>query len=292
MKLHVFDIPDNPALLPTWLEGQLMGLDLHQLVTELSVFHGPAEEPALSLYDVLGGQQLAVLQTGLRALSRLQLRQLLRQPQLLLDMQRLVLDEGGDYWVTLPASEEVARLSQETWRQVQEVLQAQPVVRRHRPWPMLWAGLATAAAVILLALFAYDHWWRSVPAAPTGIFAWSTPQTWPKEGRAAYLTFLADQAETFWFAERPTTHAALAQRLGELRAGCSVLIVQEHAVLDKEDQAWLKGKCQAWALKLDAERQLLETRGDAAVADVRGHVDDIVRNLAKALRARGREQAG
>jgi hypothetical protein len=293
MKLYAFDIPNEPAMLPAWLESQLMAPHLVQLVTELNVLRGAPAESRWSLGEVLGAQRAKVLQGGLGTLPHVRLRELVRQPDLLLELQRLILDEGGDYWMTLPAQEEIERT---TWKQVRAAMQDLPTVappaRSRSAWRFALTSLVTAAA-LLVAVFAYERWHApsdtkratsTTTQAPA--FAWSTPHVWPQADRAEYLSYFGAQAEAFWFADPPKTTAALAQRLGELRKGCSVLIAHEHTGLGKEDLAWLKAKCQAWAQKLDAQQQRLEGQGDTGAADVQAKVDEIVHNLARALRER------
>lgn len=165
MKLHTFDIPDDPALLPRWLEQHLMGLDLARLVTELGVLGGARDEPSASLAEVLGEQRHGVLHTGLGALAQTQLRRLIRQPQLLLELQRLVLDEGGDYWTTVPASTRQTATSRATWSKVEKALRERPVetvlasmYAASKPW--IWAGagwLCTAAVVLVAILLQRDR---------------------------------------------------------------------------------------------------------------------------------------
>src|SRR5262245_17287775 len=98
MSLHAMEIPDDPAQLPGWLEGHLLGLGLAELVAGLTAVHGAARRGGPSLEEVLGQRRQAVLTGGLRELPRDALRQLLLHPQLLLELQELVLTEGTGYW--------------------------------------------------------------------------------------------------------------------------------------------------------------------------------------------------
>src|ERR1044072_9038503 len=106
-KLLTLEIPDDPERVAEWLEGHLLGLDLHQLVTELQVMQSDTAPPA-ELKDVLGDKRQEMLQAGLRSLTTAQLAQLLNEPRLLIELQGLVLKEGGEYWKTVPQSDEVA----------------------------------------------------------------------------------------------------------------------------------------------------------------------------------------
>src|SRR5437868_494885 len=103
MKLVALEIPDDPADLPGWLEGQLLGFDLAALVAELEAVQPPGPKPGATLPKILGGEREAVLDRGLAALPPERLRLLLRRPRLLLDLQELVLVEGGARWQELAA---------------------------------------------------------------------------------------------------------------------------------------------------------------------------------------------
>jgi|ERR1043165_3481143 hypothetical protein len=161
MKLQTFDIPQDPALLAEWLEGHVLGLDLRQLVMELEILGGSDAEPKATLNDVLGDQLPDVLQLGLRSLSPDQLRRLLRQPELLRELQLRVLEEGGDYWTTVPASALLEATSNKTWQRLENVIRESapktlptslPTLPR-KAWLWVGTGWLTAAAVVLFAFF-------------------------------------------------------------------------------------------------------------------------------------------
>lgn len=160
MKLHTLEIPDDPILLAEWLEGHLMGLQLGPLVTELEVLGGTDKETTHSLHAIPDEQLSIVLQLGLRSLAREQLRQLLRQPRSLLELQRLVLEEGGTYWDTVPRSSKQEQNSRQTWRHVERTLAASASPGQtvpssaHRAWYLAGVGwLAATAAAIALCVF-------------------------------------------------------------------------------------------------------------------------------------------
>jgi hypothetical protein len=158
MKLHLFDIPDDPVLVPAWLESQVMGLHLRQLVAELTVMGNANGGPRRTLDEVLGTQRQAVLASGLECLPRAQLRLLLGQPELLLDLQRLVLDDGGDHWIKVPATAEMQDESARRWQHLEAAIgdntdnKATP---RPRSASWIWASggwLVALAAVVFAVL--------------------------------------------------------------------------------------------------------------------------------------------
>ena len=89
----------------------MTGLDLGALVSELSVFHGPTVPPAGSVRHLLGNDLDQVLERGLNTLPPHVLRQLLRQPYMLLELQELVLSAGSSYWDRLAGGEVIAQLT-------------------------------------------------------------------------------------------------------------------------------------------------------------------------------------
>ncbi len=296
------NIPDQPEALAGWLERQLVGLDLAELVAELEAIHVPVKP--LSLDDVLGGGRQEVLDRGLGSLPETTLRRLLRQPGLLHDLQELVLEHGGAYWAAVDAGGEMEvafqRGEQRLMKQIRERPPGtQPMYPRKAILTPKWyrlpsvVSLATAAAV-LLAVGGLYLWLGSPHSSNNGqalvvasAWGWSKPDALPQNASPmAYLNKLADESEE-WFNKRPDEPLALARRIGEFRQGCSTLILAAHKPLKDEDRRWLVGRCQAWAQKLDQQLAALEKGEDATV--VRTEVDAIVNQLTAALRTRAQQ---
>lgn len=169
MRIHALDIPDDPAQLPAWLDRHLAGPHLGELIAELSAVHGPASGAADDVEEFLGNHRQAVLEGGLAALSKEKLRLLLLQPRLLLDLQEVVLREGGPFWSsTAEPAGELRRLFEQGRNRLDEFLAAEarngPVPRivplertvswYARPWCV---SLATAAGV-LVAVSIYQQY--------------------------------------------------------------------------------------------------------------------------------------
>src|SRR5262249_58094806 len=115
MNLVVATIPDDPADLAAWLERRLVGLELDGLVAELAAIHGPSPG-RLTLLDLLPDQIEQVRSSGLSCLTRDQLRLLLTQPALLLELQEDVLCSGGSYWDQIARTIPVMQLKVEEGR--------------------------------------------------------------------------------------------------------------------------------------------------------------------------------
>jgi hypothetical protein len=297
MNLHALEIPEDPNQLPGWLDRHLCGPDLGELVAELAAVNGGRGEPGRSVRDVLGRRLSSVLAGGLGGASSTAVRQLLRSPHLLLELQELVLTSGGPYWdeIALAAGGfddlvDLGRQRLTTFLDEQVVSSPRVVVpSRVEAWylrPMA-VSLATAAAV-LIVVGTYLRFNPSpapvVAAAPWG---WNKPGAFPdQEPAPAYLNRLADGAAE-WFNVSPEQPGALAKRIEQFRAGCSTLIFAEHKPLTPEDKKWLVERCRVWAKKLDDCVVALEKGGDPE--RVRAEANQTINKLIDALRAKAKD---
>lgn len=296
MMLHALEIPDEPAELSGWLERHLVGPDLAALVAELEAVHPAAPETGTSVQAVLGDRLEGVLRRGLSAVPPEVIQQVLRRPRLLLSLQDLVLEAGGDHWDRVgQASPDLESAVGRGWTRLEPFLAAatgQPPVGRSISPPIVWyrrppfVSLATAATV-LLAVFVAQQF-RPLPAVPTAVassgWGWNRPGALPEDLPAeAYLNRLADAGEE-WFRKRPEEPVALARRIAEFRQGCSMLILAEHRPLSAEDRRWLVEQCRAWASELDKHLTAVEAGRDPV--QVRAEADETIRRLSGTLRAR------
>ncbi len=300
--LHTFDIPEDDALLVTWLEDMIAGPHLGEFVAELEVLletrrFGRAQRPQAapdrgepSLEEILGRTLKDVRQRGLADLPAQPLRRLFRHPGRLLELQAHVLSGGDVYWDRkLRASDDLSKRVETGWRRLSESAAVGPArpprpTSASRPRPARWfvAGLATAAAIAVGAFFGWER--IQGPQQVASGWGWSKPNAFPADvSRAEYLKTLADEAEE-WRRKRPETPQALAQRISEFREGCSRVILADHKPLPPADRKWLVERCRVWAKKLDD--QLADLEAGKPLATVRSQVDDVVDKLTKALRDR------
>ncbi len=283
MKLVMATFPDDPAALADWLEQQLVGLDLGALAAELLAVQGDTPGPTLDA--LLGDDRAAVLGRGLKALPAGQVRLLLRHPRLLLDLQELVLIEGGAYWETVARPADLTAQVDAGWRELAASLPGKAVpVARPLPWyrRASFASLATAAS--LLVAFGLWQWWRPGVMQPVATWGWQKPGALPQQlPREAYLNQLADAAQE-WFKQRPTDAAGVARRIHQFREGCTTLLLAEHTPLTQADREDLRKRCRNWARQLDQQLAELEEGRDPAA--VRAEVDGIVQRLTTLLRDR------
>jgi hypothetical protein len=223
----------------------------------------------LSLETILGNQRDAVLAHGLGSLSQERLRQLLRHPRLLLDLQELIVSSGRPFWhgraesalEQAPASDQRAAIDRD-WAWLTTNVIDQPAAAVSVPFRpdaihssaaptpardgtrFRWrlrsmASLAAAAAVILAILTVFRLPGRDQNgngsggvgvASPSG-WGWNRPEALPQDlSPGAYLNHLADGAQA-WLNKRPADRVALIQRITEFREGCTVLIQSPHKPL-------------------------------------------------------------
>jgi hypothetical protein len=292
MRLVAFEIPDEPTELPAWLESQLLGFELAALVAELEAIHGDLGPNALPLDRLLGSDRGAMLERGLSALPLDRLREFLHHPRRLLDLQELVLVEGGAYWQNLSTGgQESARLGAAMWRRLHDLMTAGGATTPTVPTPCastrrnLWRLVAVpaTAASLLAAILVYQR--SHEPAetiASAGKWGWLRPDAFPQELPAPqYLNRLADEAAE-WLKKRPDEPVSLARRIAEFRQGCTALLLAEHRSLSPHDRQWLAEICRQWASDLDKYLAEVENRVNPLL--VRAKVDETARKIAKELR--------
>ena len=185
MDSPLLNMPDDPDMIPGWLEGMLLSPLLDRLVTELGALHPPAAvprlvdvlEPLIELPDDLQNKPTPRVRVGLRpasmrampepvrfledglvALPATVVNRLLQHPTLLLEVRDRVLADGGAYWDRYIHTPESTAAAGRVGEGV-----------RHR----LFSGEATpdktAAAVYLdLAEVVSDSVW----GAPRGLSIW------------------------------------------------------------------------------------------------------------------------
>jgi len=290
MKIQIADVPTEHDALAAWLERQLVGLDLGDLVLELSAFQNHPG-PAADLADLLGSRRQDVLKTGLQVLSLQQLRGLLQSPAALLELQELACLNGGAYWQGVEHSAEHAALVEAGWQWLSTTLNASAMparssepTRSARSWFRNARRMLTAVAVMLMVSLGIWLQWRPAPRG------WGFDQPGALQVQLSaprYLEHLATQAAV-WFKQRPATKPALEQRLREFRHGCDTLIDAPHSQLAAADRAWLVERCRVWSAKLDGHLADL-SGGEKSVEQVRAESDATINTLIQALRDRGQQ---
>ena len=131
MRLPIFDMPDEPVPLRTWLEQQLAGLELRDLVSQLAVVHGTPPE-RLTLENACGSTLPEILTSGLSHVGSDVIQKLLTHPALLLELQDRITFDGGEFWLNVPISTEHQAAVDRGWQRLQADLSPESVAESRR----------------------------------------------------------------------------------------------------------------------------------------------------------------
>ncbi|MCA9131089.1 MAG: hypothetical protein KDB22_28590 [Planctomycetales bacterium] len=304
-SLTLLEIPESDAQRPAWLEQQLVGTKLGDLVQQLRFVREqfPHSSPALvaetDLDTFLSDERDAVLQSGLAPLGERRLHALLQNPDLLLALQEFVLMHGGAYWTELiqqstevlktgTAENRVTSASIDFASKRNERLVASEGkqdgrrIQQRRTW--LWASMAAAACVLVVTGIALN---RSGNDRSSG-WGFNNPDLFSTQATSSeYFASLANAANQ-WF-DKPTPDSiALQKRLGEFSHGCAALIEAKHQPLSEPERAWLVAKCRDWKSKID----LLQTQlaaGNVSLEEGAAQAKELVDRMVSALRTESQQ---
>jgi len=302
-----FDIPDNAVELRSWLDQQLVGLRLSQLVEELrtigSVMYEKAEsqsEPASaseSLSDILNRDiRMQVLQQGTSALKDSQIQALFWSPDALLDLQEDIFINGGKFWQTVPRTAEHNRLAAFDFDKLREKIRAaesaQPMlelVSAKEPSSQVlvqrgtWRTTVLAAAVLamsILVTLAVLKPSREPQISGTGF---GKPGLLDNNANSQLEYFQRmSAANDEWLQTTRSDTAALLAALKAYSSDCQNLIDSKHPALDDRNERWLKSKCGEWKGRIDEVIVALES-DKMSFEDATWTVNDVVGKLVKKL---------
>ncbi len=321
MSIVILEITDSKEELGSWLDRKIVDLHLGQFVKELEFiaadFNPPGYSPE-SLEEILGSDREAVLDRGLISLSYDQCAAFLANPQMLLELQELVLIEGGNYWQELFDQAEIPSASSAGQKKKKLVASSkpkvhvlQPIVQSPKRSKMPW--IISVAALGLLAIVAYQyqvhvsHSANSIVENPNDKKSDANPEnnspaptmlasTWGWDNPEAfdnslppddYLHELADAAGA-WFNSRPDSTSDLKQRLAEFRHGCETLLTAKHTALSEDDREWLRTHCKKWAGEID---QMLADVDTKEIGEVQKRADQTINQLIREIRLKADEVA-
>ncbi len=303
MKPIILQLPDSFPDRRAWLERQLVGLDLGDLVAEMVAIHqsrSTLPAPTPSLQQAISGQLPQLLNQGLSVLSEKQLGLLLKHPSLLLELQDAVLEQGGKYWDTVHRTEEFGQRIIAERDALSKKLAGRPgtvpPAKQNGPAPQpLVSGSSRPARwtpskllAIAAALLVGVTLWMSRPTGPTWGFDRSGILT-ANVSSGEYLNSLSTAAGD-WFNKRPEEPQAVAARLREFIHGCDTLIEAPHSQLSQDDRAWLVERCRTWKSKIEAQLAALESQRSTPI-EVRDATDETVRSMQNVLHQRASNAA-
>lgn len=283
MNFPALEIPDEDRERALWLERQLVGLDLGDLIAQLLVVQQSSAN--VSLEEALGPRISEILRSGLSSLSPDEISGLLSCPEILLELQSRIFIEGGAYWQTVSRTPEHLAAVERVNQAVDQQLFGQTTANETAPllapasktssaktwtWP-----LGIAAAVLIAA-----GWWTFRQAPPVG-WGFDRPGLLAEaDSGPAYLRILADAA-CEWSKKRPATVAELRTRLQQFDAGCETLIAAEHRQLAPKDRTWLVANCRRWQKEI--RRLVDQLNSGAELSNIRNESDVLVEELRKAI---------
>lgn len=281
-QIILFEMPEDPALRPEWLEQKLRSRDCASFLEELAAMRSVAIDESTpsanvtdqSLEDFLGPLKEAVLRSGLGVLPKEKFEALMRSPELLSNLVIEIEFEGGDYWKSIGNQNEKLPV-------VAHKVTPQPITSGTGSTRYWLGAMAALAAALLLAIALWPT------RTSDQLLAWQRPGVFDvKMQGAPYLNHLADAADE-WFKQDPRDPQQLQQQIQGFRRGCDLLLSAAHPQLSDIDRAWLRERCAVWSEKFDQQLASLE-RGDDWSA-VRNAADETVMKLIDALRKRAGE---
>jgi hypothetical protein len=291
MKWQLLQMPEDTAELAPWLDRQLVGLHLRELVSEFTGIRRDSID-SMPADTILGEQKSAFLAGGLAAIDEARFRQVLTCPTVLFDLQDMAIEAGGSYWTALQRGDaELQRHVDRGQKRVQNIagteatkqipvgFAASPLIRWY--YHPVMVSLATAA-VLLIAFLVFELTRPTNAFTSAVAWGWAKPGALPEEVSAnEYFSTLADSASA-WFNQRPEDAPSVARRIAEFRQGCTTLLLANHAPLNKDQQQWLRGRCRIWADKIDT--YIAEIESGADPLQIRTQMDATVNSLIIAFR--------
>lgn len=312
MSLEILSIPTDRSRLVTWLEQNLTGFQLGQLVAELSVVHVATVE--LTLQEICGSELNYVMESGLSVLSDAQISLLLTNPTSLLDLQEHAFVCGSLYWGQLASDGPAGRMATALKPSVlngvfqlqsktltgglgttaPEIYFAEPgsipeqsvdanvprTLDVRATWRPKIYGVVLALVCTAALLFMMIRNSNDVQASGWGFDraeALSVQMPAPE-----FFKHLSD-AGNEWFKKRPTSPAELEQRLAEFSHGCQTLIDAPLPQLDAASREWLQTKCRSWKGAVDQNLSRLKETPEK-FGEILKESDAIVTRLVHALR--------
>ncbi|QEG01358.1 hypothetical protein Mal15_54340 [Stieleria maiorica] len=285
MSLRLFALPLNPDEWPRWLEQEIVGPRLVDFVSELEVIYRserPTSDLKPTLESILSDDLEIVVESGLGRLRADQIRQLLENPSLLLELQEKVLLGESPYWIARCDEAHEAQASDSLTPSADP---EQPLVQSGRRSVIGRRALAVILGIAAM-IFVAVSLGRFLKGPPQ-------PQPWGFQNPRLFVRSVEPQdylealagAAAQWYDERPDTRDSLVLRLREFSSGCAMVLEHEHGQLSDLDWQWLTNKCQLWKDSIDDFVQRLESEQDS-VPQVRTKVDQLVDEIIESLHDR------
>ena len=295
-----------PAL-SAWLDQQLVGMSLGQLVEELRILRDAQDKrPADVKNRVEAGPKILnqiltpeirrkVLDHGTSALSQAEIQGLFSSPETLLDLQEDIFINGGKFWQTVPRTDAHKQLAQSGFEAIRASIstEATSVIKPAQNEnsadtpvkPGSWKNAVFAATVLamsILVTLAVLNPSREPQISGTGF---GTPGLLDNNVNTQleyYQRMSAANGE--WLKTPRKDSAELLAALKSYSQNCKNLIDSEHPALDDRNERWLKAKCGEWKGKIDEIVVALES-DKMSFEDAAKAANEVVGKLVNKLNA-------
>jgi hypothetical protein len=297
--------PEKWPELSRWLDQQLVGMSLGQLVEELRILRDAQDKRPADVKNLVeaGPKTLdqiltpeirrKVLDHGTSALSQAEIQGLFSSPETLLDLQEDIFINGGKFWQTVPRTEAHKQLAQSGFEAIQarigteatSVLEpAQNQNSADTPVkPGSWKNAVFAATVLamsVLVTLAVLNPSREPQMSGTGF---GTPGLLDNnvDSQLEYYQRMS-VANAEWLKKTRKNSTELLAALRSYGMDCKMVIDSEHPALDDRNERWLKLKCSEWKGRIEEIVVALESE-KMSFEDATTKANEVVGNLVKKL---------
>jgi hypothetical protein len=306
-------LPDDRKDWATWLEKQILSLQLTTLVEQLITL-GSKHPPEITFQVWMANDRANILKYGLQQIDLPRIELLVRNPALLLDLQKLVLLEGEEYWLKLPRSQsqivydktvlnqvaaqidnpqapslalsdtaitnkaEKNASREESSNGIRHITSPSTTGAKRSSW-LTWTAIAATAAAILLAVFN-----PFLPAKQEKFFAAVELQT-PTDTPQLALNRMAQRVQSDW-QRNLNNRTDLQQQLLAFRDSCDFLIdgplVQTLDGLPINTIEDVRNRCRKWKTK--ATELIASLEAGASLDTIQQEADKMIETLTNKLR--------
>lgn len=298
MSLKSLQIPDGLADMGAWLDELIVSHDLVDTIVELEVLAGDRLTKVQSLDGVLAGSEEAVLESGLAGASEMTLRGLLRQPSLLLELQELVMMQGGDFWQqkidTIFGRPKMNSIldsaSAEAAANADPASQTMATSQSHRvsgsaagkgKQKMILGVLATLAAAVLV-MFSIGQFGGSGSSVAKAEWGFTKSGLLESDISEAEMLDQLAAASAAWYNKTPTTPAGLAKRLRQFDLGCETLLSSRLTQLSPSNRSAVHAACEDCREAI--ARQLVAIANGGKLAQIQSASDTAIDALTRSIK--------
>ncbi len=281
MTVQILAMPDSHNDRVTWLEQQLCGVQLADLIDELYVVQDVADDGSAeqTLDALLPPDQLAqVVRSGLATLSETQLLSLLRNPSSLLELQEKLLYSNGDRWQVAGDDEFQSSIERVAERLTGEISATQAVKSPTSSARRMVMAVSTIAAVLLFGVLLKFQF----PGKPDRMLNRPVVDSQNVEA-TEYFQRIADDGRA-WFEKDVQSSEQLQMMLVQVSDDCQHLIDSVPNELTDAQRSWFVEKCTNWKNKLDNTLAELND-GTITFEEARERSNGIMQKLVDVLEA-------